>query len=60
MQCLGWALFCGQRWIQDSLWEGTPTLQGGVPIYDFVKISTKLHEIEKKLGAGVGGEGGVV
>ena len=30
----------------------------GGPTYDFVKISQKLHETEKFLGRGGGGEGG--
>ena len=29
----------------------------GAPTYDFVKISQKMHEIEKILGHGGGGEG---
>ena len=28
---------------------------GGVPTYDFVKFSEKLHEVEKSLGCGRGG-----
>ena len=36
--------------IQDSPWEGAPTLQEGVPTFDLLKFSKKLHEIEKILG----------
>ena len=35
-----------QWWIQDFLEEGAPTPRGGAT-YDFVKISQKLHEIER-------------
>ena len=44
-------LFPFQGRIQYSLKKGTPTLGGGGTLtYDFVKISKKLHEIEKILG----------
>ena len=42
-------LFPFQGRIQYSLKEGAPTGGEGAPTYDFVKISKKLHEIEKIL-----------
>ena len=39
-----------QGWIQDSPYEGTPTVGGGAPTYEIAKISEKLHEIENILG----------
>ena len=44
--------------IQDSSWEGLPTLQKGVPTYDFARISKKLREIENILNRRVGHAGG--
>ena len=48
----------GHWQIQDSPYEGAPTLQAGVPTYKFARFPQKLHEIMKILvyrGAHAGG-----
>ena len=51
-----WRCTISIQWrIQDFPEEGAPTLGGGAPGYNFIKISQKLHEIKGNLARGGGG-----